>query len=131
MGLKKRIALDTNVAVAFLNGDEAVKNALTEYEEICLPVTVCGELLFGAQNSKRKQENIENFKAFIDACTVLEAGKKAADLYAKLRKALKDKGKPIPENDIWIAALCQEHKVTLATRDKHFSFLPDLETIHL
>ena len=48
----KAVALDTNIAIAVLNGQKAVIEKLTAFEMIYLPVTVSGELLFGAKNSK-------------------------------------------------------------------------------
>jgi len=44
----------------------------------------------------------------------------------RLRLGLKEKGKPIPENDLWIAALCIEHQVKLAAVDGHFDVIDEL-----
>lgn len=50
--------------------------------------------------------------------------------FAKVRYYLKKKGNPIPENDIWIAALCLEHDVPLLSNDGHFNNIPELEVIN-
>ena len=42
---------------------------------------------------------------------------------------LRAKGRPIPENDIWIAALSRQHKRMLATQDAHFDEIDGIETI--
>ncbi|HAA90566.1 MAG TPA: hypothetical protein DCE07_08400 [Peptococcaceae bacterium] len=50
--------------------------------------------------------------------------------YAALRQKLKKAGRPIPENDIWIAASCLELDAMLLSRDAHFDFFPDLQVIN-
>ena len=91
-----------------------------------LPVTVCGELLFGAKNSSLSKRNEKRYKQFIETCEVLDNNLLVASAYATIRLELKKKGKPIPENDIWIAATCRVNTVPLLTRDNHFSYVPRL-----
>jgi tRNA(fMet)-specific endonuclease VapC len=67
----KRIGIDTNIAIDFLNGNFEIVSLLETFDEICIPITVCGELLFGAMNSTRRTNNLQNFKSFISACTIL------------------------------------------------------------
>jgi tRNA(fMet)-specific endonuclease VapC len=123
----KDIALDTNFAISFLNGNKETAEALEEYDRFFLPVTVCGELLFGARNSSRVSSNLERYVSFINSCHVLEIGFEVSDIYSEIRLSLKKKGRPIPENDIWIAAICFAYGVPLFTNDKHFSFVDGLE----
>ena len=125
--MKEQLALDTNIAIDLLNGNKHVIQLLDEVSALFLPVTVCGELLFGAKNSGRPVENERLFRQFINACTLLPCGLAIADAYSEVRKKLKDKGLPIPENDIWIAATCIVHNIPLATRDQHFKEVDDLE----
>jgi tRNA(fMet)-specific endonuclease VapC len=96
-----------------------------------LPVTVCGELFYGAKNSGNPAKNEPIFRAFIEKCAILQNNLLVAEAYSNIRKVLKEKGKPIPENDIWIAAACWVNELPLATRDKHFSEIPDLSLIHI
>jgi tRNA(fMet)-specific endonuclease VapC len=49
-----------------------------------------------------------------------------AEVYARLRLRLREKGQPIPENDLWIAAICVEHQLPLATLDGHFEAVESL-----
>jgi tRNA(fMet)-specific endonuclease VapC len=123
----KKIALDTNVAIALLNGDKKAMAQISKYTLIYLPVTVIGELLFGAKNSGRPQENLKRFLLLIDACEELGINSFVAEEYSNVRLALKKKGNPIPENDIWIAAICKVNDVKLLTRDKHFSNIDNLK----
>jgi len=120
------IALDTNIAVAILNGKTAIIELLQQFGDIYLPVTVSGELLFGAKNSANRLRNESRHRAFIDSCILLDTNSLVADAYAEIRLFLKQKGRPIPENDIWIAALCVVHDIRLLSYDKHFEYVDGL-----
>ena len=124
-----RVAIDTNIAIKMLNGDEATDRCLSEYSEICLPVIVVGELIFGALNSKRAEQNLERHKKLIQKVTILNISETTANTYANTRLILKKKGKPIPENDLWIASLCIEHKLPLISDDGHFKEIDHLTLV--
>ena len=47
-------------------------------------------------------------------------------MYGVIKQALREKGRPIPENDIWIAAIAQQYGLTLVTRDDHFTAIDGL-----
>jgi len=115
-----KIALDTDIAIKFLNGDKSIENILMKYSEICLPVIVAGELIFGALNSSHPEQNLIRHKKLIQKSRILEIKEITANTYAKTRLSLKRKGKPIPENDVWIAAICIENKIPLLSNDRHF-----------
>ena len=120
------IALDSNTAIRYLNGDPVVVFNVTSRRGVTLPLIVVGELLFGAENSARPLENLVRYREFIQACTVVPLGRETAAAYARVRGDLKRKGRPIPDNDLWIAAQCVEHQWTLATDDEHFTYVADL-----
>ena len=102
------VALDTNVAIAVLAGQAG--NLLSQpIEQFLLPVPVIGELRYGALNSRRAVENLAEVEMLVARCQVLDITSATAAVYARLRLGLKEKGKPIPENDLWVAALCVEH----------------------
>ena len=86
-----------------------------------------GELRYGALNSRRSAENLAEVERLVGRCRVLDITAATAAVYARLRLRLKGKGKPIPENDLWIAALCVEYHVPLATLDGHFDVIEELE----
>ncbi len=125
----KNVAFDTNIVIDILNGSKQTIEKFKDYNQLFIPITVCGELLFGAMNSNRKDENLLKFKEFINDCIVLNTNLLVADQYALIRKQLKDKGKPIPENDIWIDATCIVYDVSLATNDTHFNYINNLKLI--
>lgn len=96
---------------------------------VCLPVTVIGELRYGALNSQRTAENLAAVEAFVDRCRVLPADATTAKLYGEARVRLKRAGTLIPENDVWIAAICIQNDVALATNDAHFAHVEGLAVI--
>ena len=125
----KLIVIDTSIAIEILNNQEATIRKISKYDVLCLPVIVCGELLYGAKNSSKKKENEKKFNDFIQSCVILNTNSLVAEEYAQIRKTLKDQGKPIPENDIWIAAISRVNEIPLATRDKHFKNITNLKIV--
>jgi tRNA(fMet)-specific endonuclease VapC len=120
------IALDTSVAIRFLNGDTTIAERVLALPEIVLPIVVVGELLFGAENSTRPLQNLPHYLEFMEACVVVPLDRETAAMYARTRLALKRKGRPIPMNDIWIAAQCLEHGWVLVTDDTDFDYVDGL-----
>jgi len=122
-----KVALDTNTAIAALNGDTVVVSRIQDADQIFLPLPVIGELLFGALNSQHPEANVSRVNQLIQNSIVLRMGSATATLYARIRISLRQKGRPIPENDIWIAASCLEHEVALVTNDAHFQWIEGLK----
>ena len=82
------IALDTSVAVRFLNGDPEVVSRVLALPEIFLSAIVAGELLFGAENSTRALKNLPRYLEFIEACVVVPIERKTAVVYAQTQQLL-------------------------------------------
>jgi tRNA(fMet)-specific endonuclease VapC len=121
-----RYLLDTNIVIALFNGDPGVKARLQASPEIFLSSVVLGELYFGAIKSSRTEANrarIEDFAAF---CPLVVTDGGTALEYGIVKTALKRKGKPIPENDVWIAACALQHDLILVSRDGHFEYVEGL-----
>ena len=125
----KHIAIDTNIAIALLNNQPNIYSILSKFDIIYLPITVCGELLFGAKNSKLSIKNTKRYIEFIESCELLDTNLVVAQNYASIRFELKEKGKPIPENDIWIAAICVTNNIPLCTSDMHFNNIDELKVV--
>lgn len=119
------VALDTSVAIDVL-ADRAESLTSQPITEFLLPVPVVGELRYGVLNSSRVEENLAEIERLVGRCRILDVTVATADVYARLRLDLKQKGKPIPENDLGIAALCVEHQVRLAAVDSHFDAVDGL-----
>lgn len=121
-----KISLDTNIVIRLFKNDPVVIQKLTSLTSVYLPVPVIAELLYGAENSARREENLKNYNKFIDACNILPLTRKTAEQYSKIRIKLKRRGCPIPENDLWIAAACIENRMSLVTDDEHFESIEGL-----
>ncbi len=115
-----RVLLDTNVIIAFFSGEKAVSQLFMD-AEVFLSSTVLGELYFGARKSAHAAANLARIEQFAASVQVLSCDADTAELYGKIRDQLRSKGRPIPENDIWIAAVALQHGMPLATRDDHFN----------
>ena len=124
-----RYLLDTNILIAVLAGESGALAAVGTAAAVFLPSVALGELFYGAQQSGRPVENTRAIEVLAAAGTVLSCGLETARRYGEMKARLRARGTPIPENDIWIAALAREHDLTLATRDSHFAALPEIATV--
>lgn len=115
-----RYLLDTNVIIALFADEEAVKAKLAAAEEVLLPSIAIGELCYGARKSGKPQENLARIDELVAVSVVLQCDAETARRYGDTKNELRLKGRPLPENDIWIAALALQHSLILATRDTHF-----------
>ncbi|MDZ8109117.1 MAG: type II toxin-antitoxin system VapC family toxin [Nostoc sp. DedQUE12a] len=121
--------LDTNIIIALFADELAVKDSLAQAGEVFIPSIAVGELCYGARKSGRLKENLERIEEFIANITVLECDAQTARHYGEVKNKLRLKGRPLPENDIWIAALTLQYNLTLVTRDAHFKEVENLKTV--
>ncbi len=122
-----RYLLDTNIVIALLGREQPVLDRLVSAERVFIPSIVLGELYFGARKSARASENLSRVDEFAANRWILGCGAEAARNYGKIKVSLRQRGRPIPENDIWVAAIAQTHNLVLATRDNHFDEIEDLQ----
>jgi len=115
----KAYLIDTNIIIDFFANDISLVDKLTT-ENIKLPAVVVGELFYGAMSSTRKIQRVEQIDRFIDNFEIVSIDEFTPKYYGEIKASLKNAGTPIPENDIWIAALSIQHNLVLATRDNHF-----------
>jgi predicted nucleic acid-binding protein len=100
-------------------------------ELLVLPFVVDAELRAGFKKGRKEKENYNKLQQFqaLDRVVVLWPDEETNELYAKVWAELSAKGKPIPTNDVWIAAVCLQHHLTLATSDAHFDHVPLLHKL--
>lgn len=110
-----------------MNGNTKVIGLLENADEIFLPAIALGELYFGAENSKQRDDNLERIEELAKEVVILMCDAETAKWYGLIQKQLRDKGRPIPQNDIWIAAVTLQHDLTLLTNDKHFEEVDKLK----
>ena len=123
------VALDTNALSDFAAGSEALGHALLPFRSLALPVTVLGEYRYGLHGSKRQARLIEWLLELLPEVRILEITERTTAVYARVRHQLRAAGTPMPENDVWIAAVAIEHSLPLASRDKHFKLVRGLEVL--
>lgn len=126
-----RVALDTNRYRDLCDGDQELVRLLEEAESVHVPFVVLGELRAGFSVGSRGRENERVLQRFLmkPDVDVLYPGDATARSYASLYRQLRRQGTPIPTNDLWIAALVAEHDLALCSRDRHFSYLPQLNIV--
>lgn len=111
--------LDTNALSAWADGDEEFLGALPT-GRVDLPVIVIGEYLWGLRKS-RYRVTLEGWLAdAIRGSRILPITLATTVAYADVRERIQAKGRPIPQNDTWIAALAIEHDLPIISRDNHF-----------
>ncbi len=117
-----RVLVDTSAYAAFMRGHEGVKEALQRAEEIYLNPVVLGELLAGFQRGKHLRKNDRELRLFLSSPRVglLPVDEETSERYAVIVNSLRDRGSPIPANDIWIAATAMQHGLGLLTLDSDF-----------
>lgn len=127
----KTLVIDTNVYCLAMRGEPAAVKLFRQTEAILLPVIVFGELLAGFKGGSRERANKEQLAAFTSTERVRVAAITAetAEFYSLIVNRLREKGTPIPTNDIWIAAITMEHGAGLATTDGHFARIDGLNLV--
>lgn len=121
----KSYLLDTNILIAFLKNDPSIIKRF-EQEEIFVPIIAIGELVYGAQKSNRAKTNLKSLRGFCQDIEILDTDVETAFAFGEIQNQLRKIGKPIPVNDIWIAAIASRNNLTVVTRDKHFSNIDGL-----
>jgi tRNA(fMet)-specific endonuclease VapC len=117
------VILDTNAVSALLSGDKELGRILSSADRHHLPLPVIAEYLFGLLASRRKRRLESLFRRLESDSYVLSPDRETANIYALVRRELKRRGTPIPEHDIWIAALAIQFSLDVASRDPHFDLV--------
>lgn len=119
--------LDTNIVIALWGGDNDVVRQFNQNMLVYVPSYVFGELYYGAKKSARSDLNLARIDEFASSVEMIDVDFRDARLYGEIKDQLRKNGRPIPENDIWIAALAMRHELTLVTRDAHFQSVQGLK----
>jgi predicted nucleic acid-binding protein len=112
------------------DGDMKLAPLIQQASELAIPVIVLGEYQYGIRLSRHRTQYESWLNGLLLTCRLLVVDERTASLYADIRHKLKRTGHPIPENDIWIAALARQHNSPLVTRDQHFDFVPSLTRLN-
>ncbi len=123
------ILLDTNVVVAFLNGDKSVLRRMrAEIDQVALSTLVVAELDYGAKVSQRSEENLEKLYRLVDMVHLIPFDLDCAKIFGTIKSKLRSIGKPTGEVDALLAATAMTHGATLVTANKkHFENIAGLK----
>ncbi len=126
-----KLLLDTNRLSDALLQDDAVLDLLETAEAIYVPAVALGEIRSGFLSGRRAADNEARLSWFLsqDGVSVLAIDGAISHRYAQVHDRLKRRGKPIPTNDLWIAAIALEHGLVLYTRDAHFKHVAGLACV--
>jgi tRNA(fMet)-specific endonuclease VapC len=120
------VLLDTSAYSALRRGNQQILDVLRRSETVGLPAVVLGELYSGFRAGDRCGENMAQLAQFLSkpSVRILNVTAETALRYAEVDVYLRKKGRPIPRNDVWIAAVALEHGLQVLTLDGHFREIP-------
>lgn len=129
----KGLLLDTSAYSAFKRGSEEILEAVRTADRVHLNSIVIGELLAGFDRGKFREANRRELKEFLNfpSASALPITEETAERYSFIYRDLRERGEPIPTNDLWIAASVMESGTVLVTADKHFLKVHQIQTIFL
>lgn len=125
------LLLDTSAIIESFRGNPKAREQLIEAPILYLPAIVVGELHRGLYKSKRAEQGRAKIARLQSISTSVVVDWKTGELYAQIDAELAGKGTPIPDNDVWIAALAKQHGLRLFTKDKHFERIDGLDLLML
>jgi predicted nucleic acid-binding protein len=123
------LILDTNALSAVADGEASAVKLVARADRLAVPVIVLGEYRLGIAQSRHRTSYERWLREWIAAVTVLDIDERTTHAYAAVALELKNKGGPIPANDLWIAALCRQHVLPILSRDRHFDLVSELRRI--
>ena len=127
-----KLLIDTNAYTAFKNNSSEAVSIFEQATTLYLNSIVLGELQSGFSVGTRQVKNQQELELFLqlDKIEVLDINQVTASYYAQVYKLLRQKGQPIPTNDIWIAAIALQYDLSVFTYDKHFSAVDNLAVVN-
>lgn len=128
----KKVLIDTNIYSYAMKGDPETIAVLQQSHEIGICAVSIGELLSGFKGGNRELENRKELEEFLDTPRVkmYRIDENTAEFYAEVLNSLKENGKPIPTNDIWIASVALQYGLKLFSKDQHFKYVSGLMLIY-
>ena len=123
------LILDTNALSAAAERDPSAMDIVARAERLAVPVIVLGEYRRGIAQSRYRASYEAWLQEWSSSVAVLDIDDATTHSYAIIGLELKKKGKKIPTNDLWIAALCRQHSLPLLSRDRHFDLVSGLQRI--
>lgn len=121
--------LDTSAAIGFMRGDVELTELVLKADALLLPVVALGELYLGFERAAQPERELRKLNLLIPLCGILRPGSDTAREYARIKSELLRRGRPIPDNDVWIAAEARELGLPLLAVDAHFNEITGLQLV--
>lgn len=121
--------LDTNALSAVADGENSAIELVARAERLAVPVIVLGEYRLGIAQSRHRTSYESWLRQWIAAVLVLDIDEETTHSYAAIGLELKKAGRPMPANDLWVAALCRQHSLPLLSRDRHFDLVSGIRRL--
>lgn len=120
--------LDTSAISGFLRGEEPIRDCMVSADELVVNPVVLGELKAGFVMGSAERRNRDILEQFLSSprVRVVDIDEGTSDRYAAIVKTLRSAGRPVPTNDIWIAASAMQHGLTLLATDRHYLDVPQV-----
>jgi tRNA(fMet)-specific endonuclease VapC len=123
--------LDTNICIYLIKRQypEILSKLLrVGFDKIGISTITLAELEYGVANSNRSFEAQTALLEFILPFEILDFNYTAASFYGKIRKELKDKGRPISDMDMLIASIAMANELIVVTNnEKEFKRISELK----
>lgn len=120
---------DTNAVSSLLTGDEQIGRVLPQSDGHHLPLVVVAEYQFGLLGLKKRTRLQSLFRRLEAGSILLCPDRDTVDWYVAIRFELKRAGRPIPQNDLWIAALARQHTLPIVSQDSHYDSVAGIRRI--
>lgn len=121
--------LDTNIVIYVMKRRplEALQAFNKNANRLAISTITLAELIYGAEKSKRVEQNLNAVEDFVSHLEVLPYDANATQHYGQIKAFLERSGKPIGVNDIHIAAHARSRGLTLVTNNlSEFKRVPNL-----
>ena len=126
----KKYLIDSDILIYFLKGRQEVVQRLSQIpiDDLYISRINYSELIYGAYNSSKINQNLKVIEPFLDNFKVLEFTKASSLIFAKEKARLKKNGNIIADMDLMIASIAIENNCTLMSNNiKHFDRVHNLE----
>ena len=122
------LALDGNRYTDYCRGLSEVVEVIKSADLVAIPFIVIAELRAGFRGGSKSAENEQQLTKFLqgDRILILFPDDASTHFYANIYNELRRIGRPVPTNDLWIAALVMQHDLVLFSRDRHFDRIPHI-----
>lgn len=121
--------LDRSALSALADGEPQLQPVIAAAATLAIPVIALGEYRYGIRQSRERPHYERWLAELLAVSVVLNIDDGTAAQYAVIRSELKSLARPIPANDVWIAALCRQHALPVLSKDLHFDSVPELRRV--